>query len=121
VAPGACGRPAILRVSDDPSDNGCRPSADYLFRSLAEHFPGRATGVVLTGMGADGVRGLRDMRRAGCTVIAQDAATCVVYGMPKEAVDAGVVDVIAPLQRIAAEICRTVKTQAGPNDPPWPP
>ena len=63
----------------------------------------------MTGMGSDGFRGLELMKKNGSTIIAQNGDTCVVYGMPKGPVDAGIVDVIAPLEKIAEEICRTVK------------
>lgn len=99
----------LVRVTDDPPENNCRPSVDYLFRSAANSFPGRAVAVIMTGMGADGVLGLRLLKRHNTVVIAQDEASCVVYGMPGEAVKAGVVDVVAPLERIAAEISRQVK------------
>ncbi len=82
---------------------------DYLFRSAAERFPGRAMAVILTGMGSDGTLGLRLLKRHGCFVIAQDEASCVVYGMPKAAVDAGVTDVILPLDSIASRITAIVK------------
>lgn len=110
VAAAVDGKTRIIRVTDDPPENSCKPSIDYLFRSIARHYVGRATGVIMTGMGSDGVEGLRLMKRNGSAVIAQDEATCVVYGMPKEAVDSGIVDVIAPLDTIAAEIVDTVKT-----------
>ena len=100
----------VLRITDDPQENNCRPSVDYLFRSVANYFPGRAAAVIMTGMGSDGVIGLRLLKRHTCRVIAQDEASCVVFGMPGEAVKAGVVDVIAPLERIAAEILRSVKS-----------
>jgi two-component system chemotaxis response regulator CheB len=69
---------------------------------------GRATGVIMTGMGSDGLLGLKLMKRNGATIIAQDESTCVVYGMPKEPIEAGIVDVIAPLDKIAVEIVKTV-------------
>jgi len=96
-------------VTDDPPENSCKPSADYLFRSIAHYYGGRATGVIMTGMGSDGTLGLKLMKRSGAAVIAQNEASCVVYGMPKESVDAGIVDVVAPLESIAKEICRTVR------------
>jgi len=82
---------------------------DYLFRSAANHFPGRAMAVILTGMGSDGTLGLRLLKRHDCFVIAQDEASCVVYGMPKAAVDAGVADVVLPLNSIAGRIATFVK------------
>jgi len=109
VVAGADGKTRIIRVTDDPPENSCRPSADYLFRSIAHHYVGRATGVIMTGMGADGTEGLKVMKKNGATVIAQNESTCVVYGMPKEAVEANVVDVIAPLDKIAQEIASTVR------------
>jgi chemotaxis protein methyltransferase CheR len=75
-----------LRITDDPPENGCKPAVDYLFRSAALHFPGRAVAAILTGMGNDGTAGLRLLKRGGCFSIAQDEASCVVFGMPKEAI-----------------------------------
>ena len=99
----------VIQITDDPPENNCRPSVDYLFRSVATHFPGRAMAVILTGMGSDGTLGLRLLKRHGCFVIAQDEATCVVFGMPKAAVDAGVTDAVLPLDAIAARITATVR------------
>jgi two-component system chemotaxis response regulator CheB len=99
----------IIRITDAPPENSCRPSVDYLFRSLAEHYGEQTTAVIMTGMGSDGTAGLRLLKSRGATVIAQDEASCVVYGMPKEPIEAGVVDVVAPLSALATEICRTVK------------
>lgn len=103
------GRNRIVRINEDPPENSCRPSVDYLFRSLASLYVGRATGVIMTGMGSDGAKGLTLMKQNGAHVIAQDEATCVVYGMPKAPTDAGIVDTVAPLERIGEEIVRTVK------------
>lgn len=109
AALGANATSKIIHITDDPPENHCKPSVDYAFRSLSHHYMGRATGVIMTGMGNDGVLGLRLMKRHGCTVIAQDQASCVVFGMPKEAIDAGVVDIVVPLDRLAEEIIRTVR------------
>ncbi|MBW2107457.1 MAG: chemotaxis response regulator protein-glutamate methylesterase [Deltaproteobacteria bacterium] len=109
VVAGLDGSTRIVRVTDDPPENSCKPSVDYLFRSVASHYVGRATGVIMTGMGADGAKGMALMKKNGAVTIAQDEATCVVYGMPKEAVEAKAVDVIAPLGKIAEEISRTVQ------------
>jgi two-component system chemotaxis response regulator CheB len=73
----------------------------------------RALGVILTGMGADGADGLLAMKQAGATTIAQDEATSVVFGMPKEAIDRGAVDVVLPLPRIAAGILQRVPVVGG--------
>jgi len=108
VAAGADGKNRVIRITGDPPENSCRPSVDYLFRSVAHHFVGRATGVIMTGMGSDGTLGLKLMKRNGASVIAQSEETCIVYGMPKGPIEGGIVDTIAPLDRIADEICRTV-------------
>lgn len=99
----------IIRITDDPPENNCKPSVDYLFRSVSQHYLGRALGVIMTGMGSDGTLGLRLMKRNGCMIIAQDETSCVVYGMPREAVNAGVVDIVAPLDKIAEEIAKVIK------------
>jgi two-component system chemotaxis response regulator CheB len=109
IAPAGDGKTRVIRITDDPPENNCKPSADYLFESIAHYYVGRATGVIMTGMGSDGFRGLELMKKSGSTIIAQNGETCVVYGMPKAPIDAGIVDVIAPLEMIASEICRTVK------------
>ena len=108
----AVGRGACVQITDDPPENNCRPSVDYLFRSVANSLPGKSMAVILTGMGNDGTLGLRLLKRHGCFSIAQDEATCVVYGMPKAAVEAGVVDVILPLDAIAGRIVTTVRGAA---------
>jgi two-component system, chemotaxis family, protein-glutamate methylesterase/glutaminase len=99
----------MIQITDDPPENNCRPAVDHLFRSVANNFPGRAISVILTGMGNDGTLGLRLLRRHGCFVIAQDEASCVVYGMPKAAVDAGLVDTVLPLEAIAGRITAMVR------------
>ncbi len=81
--------------------SGHRPSIDMLFNSVARELPGRGVGVLLTGMGADGAHGLLAMRKAGCPTIAQDQATCVVYGMPKVAAEIGAAKYVLGLPRIA--------------------
>jgi two-component system chemotaxis response regulator CheB len=108
IAPGADGR-KVIQITDDPPENNCRPAVDYLFRSAASHFPGRSLAVILTGMGSDGTLGLRLLKRHGCHVIAQDEATSVVWGMPKAAVEAGVADVVLPLDSIAGKIASLVR------------
>ena len=98
----------MIRLTDDPPENNCRPAVDYLFRSAALQFPGRAIAAILTGMGADGTQGLRLLKRGGCVSIAQDEASCVVFGMPREAIQAGLVDTVLPLNQIAGAITRLV-------------
>jgi two-component system chemotaxis response regulator CheB len=98
----------VLRTTSDPPENNCRPAVDVLFRSAAAAFPGLSVAVILTGMGRDGTQGLRELRGAGVVAIAQDEASCTVFGMPKEAIHAGLVDIVSPLGSIASEIVRAV-------------
>ncbi|HRP69875.1 MAG TPA: CheB methylesterase domain-containing protein, partial [Turneriella sp.] len=86
--------------------NRHRPSVDVLFRSVANNAGKNAVGVIMTGMGDDGAHGLLEMKKSGAYTIAQDEESCVVYGMPKEAVKCGAVDKILPLENIAAEVLR---------------
>ena len=97
-----------ISITDAPPENNCRPSADYLFRSVAKHYKNNALGVIMTGMGCDGTKGLVIMKKLGAKVIAQDEQTSTVFGMPMEAIKAGVADVIAPLENIAGEILDAV-------------
>ena len=97
------GRLRIL-ITDDPPERSCKPSVDYLFRCAAEVFGDRNLGVILTGMGDDGTAGIRLLREKGARVIAQDEATCVVFGMPRIPVLEGLADTVLPLDRIAGEI-----------------
>jgi two-component system chemotaxis response regulator CheB len=87
-------------VKDGPLVSRHRPSVDVLFRSSAQSAGANAVGIILTGMGDDGAHGMKDMHEAGALTIAQDEASCVVYGMPKEAVKLGTVDGILPLSSI---------------------
>ncbi|HEY3293825.1 MAG TPA: chemotaxis response regulator protein-glutamate methylesterase [bacterium] len=93
-----------VAVKDGPRVHHQRPAVDVLFRSVARHAGPNAVGVILTGMGADGAEGMLEMKQAGARTLAQDEATCVVYGMPKEAVAVGAVERVAPLPRITDEI-----------------
>ena len=108
-APGRSG--TVLKITQDPPENNCRPSVDYLMRSVAPLYQERALAVIMTGMGSDGVRGLKLMKEQGVTVIAQDRASCVVFGMPAEAIKAGLVDVVVPLSGIAREIVKRVQAR----------
>jgi len=99
----------IIQVTDDPPENNCKPAVDYMFRSVAREYGALSTGVIMTGMGGDGTLGLKVLKSFGAVTIGQDEESCVVYGMPKTAVEAGVVDVVSPLQTIASEIVRTVR------------
>ena len=93
-----------VEVIDGPLVNRHRPSVDVLFRSVAKCAGSNALGVIMTGMGDDGAVGLLEMRQAGARTLAQDEASCVVYGMPKEAVKRGGVEKIVPLSAIARDI-----------------
>ncbi len=108
IVAGADGLSRKIKITDDPPENSCKPSVDYLFRSIAQHYVGRATGVIMTGMGSDGSSGLAQMKHNGAVVIAQDEATCTVFGMPKDPIEKGIADVVAPLDKIAGEILKTV-------------
>jgi two-component system chemotaxis response regulator CheB len=96
----------FVDVVDGPPVSLHRPSVNVLFRSAAQAAGPNAVGVILTGMGDDGAEGLAEMKKAGARTIAQDEATCVVFGMPKEAIAAGGVDEILPLPRIAPQILK---------------
>jgi len=93
-----------VEIKDGPLVCRHRPSVDVLFRSAARYAGRNAVGVILTGMGDDGARGMLEMKQAGAFTIAQDEATCVVFGMPKEAIKTGGVDKILPLNSMAAAI-----------------
>ncbi|MDR3535670.1 MAG: chemotaxis response regulator protein-glutamate methylesterase [Acetobacteraceae bacterium] len=95
-----------VTVKDGPLVSRHRPSVDVLFRSAAQSAGSNALGIIMTGMGDDGARGLLEMKQAGAATIAQDEATSVVFGMPKEAIALGAADRVLPLERLAGEILR---------------
>ncbi|HLK19176.1 MAG TPA: chemotaxis response regulator protein-glutamate methylesterase [Bryobacteraceae bacterium] len=95
-----------VRVFSADPVNRHRPSVDVLFHSCAKYLGSNAVGVILTGMGADGARGMLEMRRAGARTIAQDEASCVVFGMPKEAIAMGGAEEVLPLGQIPAGALR---------------
>ena len=101
--PGANRAPRVA-LADLPPIAGFRPSASYLFGAAARALGARAVGVVLTGMGSDGVDGLRELHAAGAPTLAQDEATSVVFGMAREAIAAGVVDEVLPLDGLAPRL-----------------
>jgi two-component system chemotaxis response regulator CheB len=106
-----------LNLNQAPSENSCRPAVDVLFRSAARAYGANVLGVVMTGMGADGVRGAQDIREAGGEVIIQDEASAVVWGMPGLVYAAGLADAVCPLDRLAQEITRRV-LQSRRSPPP---
>jgi len=115
IAPG--GRHMLLKrsgaqyhveVVDGPLVNRHRPSVDVLFRSVARFAGANAIGVIMTGMGDDGANGLLEMKRAGARTLAEDESSCVVFGMPKEAIQRGAVDEVVPLSEMAPRILSRV-------------
>jgi two-component system, chemotaxis family, protein-glutamate methylesterase/glutaminase len=97
-----------VNVKDGPLVHHQRPAVDVLFNSVAQYAGNNAVGVILTGMGADGAQGLLAMKGAGSRTLVQDEASCIVYGMPKEAVKIGAADKIVPLDRITPEIINQI-------------
>jgi two-component system, chemotaxis family, protein-glutamate methylesterase/glutaminase len=96
------GAGAVVKLNTDPLVNHHRPSVDVLFDSASTVLGPRAIGVIMTGMGDDGAAGLLRMRLAGARTLAQDEATCVVFGMPKVAIERGGVERVVPLQDLAS-------------------
>lgn len=97
-----------ITISEDREEFIYRPSVDALMLSVAECFPGRSLGVILTGMGNDGAKGAKKIKETGGRVFAQNEETCVVYGMPRAVVEAGIADKIVPLEEMAGEIINAV-------------
>jgi two-component system chemotaxis response regulator CheB len=98
-----------VTVKEGPLVSRHRPSVDVLFRSAARFAGANAVGIIMTGMGDDGAKGLLEMKQAGAHTVAQDEATSVVFGMPKEAIALGAVEKILPLDRLASELLRAGK------------
>ena len=102
----------LVELDREPLVSRHRPSVDVLFRSVAAAAGARAVGVIMTGMGADGAEGLLEMKRAGASTIAQDEASCIVFGMPREAIALGAADEVVPLYRMREAILRRVSALA---------
>ncbi|PFH27588.1 MULTISPECIES: protein-glutamate methylesterase/protein-glutamine glutaminase [Burkholderia] len=100
----------IAQLSEAPPVNRHRPSVDVLFRSAAQHAGKNAIGVILTGMGRDGAAGLLDMKRAGAHTFAQDEASCIVFGMPREAIALGGAEEVAPLAEMSRRVMARLAT-----------
>ncbi len=98
----------IVRISENKEEFIYRPSVDALMASVAEYFPGRALGVILTGLGTDGLLGLTALKKTGGRIFAQNEETCVVYGMPKAVIEAGIADKVLALEEMAGEIINSV-------------
>lgn len=111
IAPGdqhmtikGCGGKERIVLSDEPSDTLHRPAVDVMMKSVAEAHGRRALGVILTGMGSDGLAGLRFMKQKGGTILAQNEESCVVYGMPRAVIEANLADKIVHIDKMAGEI-----------------
>jgi two-component system, chemotaxis family, protein-glutamate methylesterase/glutaminase len=98
-----------IRLTSDPPVNSCRPSADVLFQSVAEVYEGTILAVLMTGMGNDGTEGVRALKRKGCYCLAQTQETCVVYGMPRSVIEAGLSDEQVDLDHMAQRIATLIR------------
>ncbi len=103
----------IARVQDGDPVNRHKPSVEVLFKSAARVVGPNAIGIMLTGMGADGAKAMREMRDAGAYCVAQDEATCVVFGMPREAIAAGAVQEVLPLNKITSHLMDHLRATVG--------
>lgn len=99
-----------IKITDDEPENFCKPSVDYFFNSVAEIYKGGSLGVILSGMGSDGSKGLRKMKSHGVTVLGQDEGSCVVYGMPRVAQESGLVDTQVSIEHMASAIKDIMKS-----------
>jgi len=100
----------VAHLDQEPPVNRHRPSIDVLFDSAAKHAGKNAIGIILTGMGRDGAEGLLRMKRAGAHTLAQDEASCVVFGMPREAIALGAVDDVSPLSEVSRRVMAHLRT-----------
>jgi len=100
---------AVIRLNQDPPENYCRPAVDQLFRSAAQVYGAATLGVMLTGMGQDGLAGSRNIADAGGTILAQDEETSVVWGMPGAVANAGLASAILPLPELGGAVCRLIR------------
>ena len=100
------GARALVCLDQSPPQNSCRPAVDALFGSIGEVYGGAAIAVILTGMGQDGLHGAQILKAQGASVLAQDEASSVVWGMPGAVVNAGLADRVLPLEEVVPEILR---------------
>jgi two-component system chemotaxis response regulator CheB len=98
----------LVNISEDKEEFIYRPSVDALMLSVADCFPGRSLGVILTGMGNDGAKGCKKIKENGGRIFAQNEESCVVYGMPRAVIEAGIADKVVPLEEMAGEIINAV-------------
>ena len=103
------GGKTVIKLNQDPPIGGLRPAVDPMMESVAKIYGSQAIGVILTGMGHDGSKGMQAIKRQHGNTIAEDMTTAVVYGMPKSAIELNVVDRIVPLPEVAGEIIRHIK------------
>ena len=102
----------LIAITDDPPIVNCKPAVDYLFQSVAEIYGSATLGVILTGMGSDGTNGCKLLKQKNAMIVAQDKESCVVYGMPKQVIEAGLADWMTPLDGIATRIRQLVEQEA---------
>ncbi len=102
----------VVTLNQERPENSCRPSVDVLFRSVEQSYGAATVGVILTGMGTDGLRGAQLLKARGASMIAQDEASSVVWGMPGAVVEAGLADAVVPLEKIAGEIVAKVRSRS---------
>jgi len=100
-----------VRLKKGPLVHGCRPSVDVLFHSVAMNAGGNAIGVILTGMGKDGAEGMLAMKKAGAYTIAQDEKSCVIFGMPREAIERGAASEVLPLNKIPSRLVELLESK----------
>ncbi|MEW6518689.1 MAG: chemotaxis-specific protein-glutamate methyltransferase CheB [Thermodesulfobacteriota bacterium] len=106
----------VVGLDDGPKENSCRPSVDFLFRSLADCYgEGAVLAVIMTGMGNDGLRGMRQLKAKNCYSLSQSESSCVVYGMPKAVDDAGLSDESVDLEQMAERVCEIVHVRDSGN------
>ena len=103
----------VIRTSNDPPEHNCRPAVDFTFRSASKIYAGNLLGVILTGMGRDGVDGCRLLKQLGGSVLAQHPDGCTVYGMPKVVVEEQLADRVVPIEKMASWIVRMVERGRG--------
>jgi len=101
----------VIGLNDNPPEQSCRPSVDVLFRSIATHMEGRVLALIMTGMGADGLEGVRTLKRKGARCLTQSEASCVVYGMPQAVDEAGLSDESVGLPFLARRVSELIRTR----------
>jgi two-component system, chemotaxis family, protein-glutamate methylesterase/glutaminase len=102
-----------VSLNQNPPVHHCRPAVDVMFRSISQIAGARVVSAILTGMGSDGAMGMKALKAIGAKTFAQDEESCVVYGMPKAAVELGVVDKVLPLSKIANALIEASQAMAG--------